>query len=529
MKKKKTPKRSPRKSSKVSSKPKKLPDVEMVCSASSGATIEKILGPMVNSGVTVEIPSSPIDKNAQLIDLEAVLAVEAGIELFEPEVVSISDPPAAERTERPSPVKSTVQTRDSKPAKLDSWANLVKGSTKQLQKRGQAFTLESGEACVKIPNGVIERNKKSWEFFILGQFYTDPPSHGTLHNIVNGIWSKQMRDITVSRMEGNSFLFRIPNSHTRHRVLNQRLWQIDGKTMFVAKWEPGVIPVKPELTSAPIWLELRNVPFQFFNEEGLEHIAGLVGEPKGLHPDTANKTNLEVAKVLTIIDPRRPLPEAVNAQFESGEIRRINVSSPWMPPVCSHCKEVGHSLKHCKRAPITCKGCKATTHSEDKCPRSSKLGPNKTGSQLRRRRRSKTPKGSSSNEGHWAVKGFLNSAKPPPQSQEDSSRVIPDHISSLGDPKNQHRGESSNTMEKNSGITRGRLVQVHGKSIEVDVKGSQGTCEDSELSPEPDPDTEPERDSDDEFSCNSEEEAILGRLDKTQQKVNRGKSLKASL
>ncbi|KFK35740.1 hypothetical protein AALP_AA4G030400 [Arabis alpina] len=430
----------------------------MVCSASSGATIEKILGPMVNSGVTVEIPSSPIDKNAQLIDPEAVLAVEARIELIEPEVMSISDPLAAEQTERPSPVKSAAQARDSKPAKLDSWANLVKGSTKQLQKRGQAFTLKSGEACVKIPNGVIERNKKSWEFFIL-----------------------------------------------------------------------GVIPVKPELTSAPIWLELRNVPFQFFNEEGLEHIVGLVGEPKGLHPDTENKTNLEVAKVLTIIDPRRPLPEVVNAQFESGEIRRINVSSPWMPPVCTHCKEVGHSLKHCKRAPVTCKGCKATTHSDDKCPRSSKLGPNKTGSQLKRRRRSKTPKGSSSNRGHWAVKGFLNSAKPLPPSQDDSSRVIPDHISSLGDRKNQHMGESSNTMEKISGITRGRLVQVQGKSIEVDVKGSEGTCEDSEMSPEPDPDTEPERDSNDEFSCNSEEEAILGRLDKTQQKVNRGKSLKASL
>ncbi|XP_024014271.1 uncharacterized protein LOC112088218 [Eutrema salsugineum] len=145
-------------------------------------------------------------------------------------------------------------------------------------------------------------------------------------------------------MEGFSFLFRIPNAATRARVLNQRLWSIEGQTMFVADWEPGIVPMKPELTSAPIWLELRNVPLQFFNDEGLERIASLVGDPKFLHPATANKTNLEVAK-------------------------RVAVSSPWMPPVCSHCKEIGHSVKRCKRTPITCLLCNSSGHASEKCTR----------------------------------------------------------------------------------------------------------------------------------------------------------------
>ena len=159
--------------------------------------------------------------------------------------------------------------------------------------------------------------------------------------------------------------------------------------MFVAKWEPGVIPTKPKLSSAPIWLELRNVPYQFFHEEGLERIASLVGEPEFLHPSTANKTNLEVAKVFTIIDPRKPLPEAVNVQFDTGEIRRVLVSSPWMPPVCSHCKEIGHSLRHCRAAPVTCTSCSSTTHMSTACPKLSEPGQKKRRTQ--RRRRSKTP------------------------------------------------------------------------------------------------------------------------------------------
>ncbi|KAG7588721.1 Reverse transcriptase domain [Arabidopsis suecica] len=257
-----------------------------------------------------------------------------------------------------------------------------------VKKKGVAFTLESGEACVKIPNSIIERNRKSWDCFVLGQFYSDPPAQGTLHNIVNGIWSKQYRDIAVSKMEGNAFLFRIPNAFTRSRVLNQRLWQIDGLTMFVANWEPGVVHAKPELTSAPIWLELRNVPLQFFHEEGLECIAGLVGDPKFLHPSTANKTNLEVAKVFTLIDPRKPLPEAVNVQFDSGQIQRVLVSSPWMPPICGHCKGIGHSLRHCKAAPVTCIDCQSTTHLQAQCPKLKQGAPKKRRKSVRRRSKS---------------------------------------------------------------------------------------------------------------------------------------------
>lgn len=48
---------------------------------------------------------------------------------------------------------------------------------------------------------------------------------------------------------------------------------------------------------------------------------------------------------------------------------RVLVSSPWMPPVCAHCKEVGHSVKRCKKAPITCTACKSSTHTDSQCPR----------------------------------------------------------------------------------------------------------------------------------------------------------------
>ena len=139
--------------------------------------------------------------------------------------------------------------------------------------------------------------------------------------------------------------------------------------MFVAKWSPGIQQNKPELEMVPVWLELTGVPLQFFNRDALKEIAGLVGHPVRLHPSTENLTDIEVAKVYTIIDPRKPLLEYVNARFESGDISRISVSSPWLPSLCSYCKKVGHTISRCKSAPRTCTLCNSAKHTTANCPR----------------------------------------------------------------------------------------------------------------------------------------------------------------
>lgn len=106
-----------------------------------------------------------------------------------------------------------------------SWCDLVKGKSRKLQKKGSPFILESGDAYVKIPNSFITKNAKSWDSFIIGQFYADPPpTKGAIHAIANGIWSKNLRDITVSKLDGFAYLFRVPNPATRKHILAQGLW-----------------------------------------------------------------------------------------------------------------------------------------------------------------------------------------------------------------------------------------------------------------------------------------------------------------
>ncbi|KAL1218979.1 hypothetical protein V5N11_020289 [Cardamine amara subsp. amara] len=213
--------------------------------------------------------------------------------------------PAAAATEKSTPVAAEAQAKP-------KWIDLIKGPSTKMSKKGTPFLLESGEICVQIPNEVIQRNHRKWDSFIVGHFHGNLPTHGALHAIFNGIWSSKARDITVSKLGPRTVLIRIPHASSRTRVLSQGIWLIEGQTMFKATWAPKLTLILPELAAVPVWMELREVPPHFFSDEGLEHIAGLVGDPVCLHPSTANMTNLEVVKVLTIIDPTKEIPKAAS-------------------------------------------------------------------------------------------------------------------------------------------------------------------------------------------------------------------------
>ncbi|KAL0787833.1 hypothetical protein Bca101_004079 [Brassica carinata] len=332
--------------------------------SSPSPQIQGSSAPIVNSA---EIPNSQASATVEIVpenqDLEATSTNYITGEHPHPPVQSDVEIPSATPTQQTAPSQLGVKTQ------ATLWKEKVSPNSGRMDPEGTPFTLDSGEACVKIPNSVIERNRKAWDSFIIGQFYEEAPARGAVHAIVNGMWSKQRRDISVSKMDENTFLFRVPCPHARRRILKQCLWQVDGQTMFVAKWAPGATPEKPTLSTVPVWLDFHGVPLQFFNKDALKEIAGLVGHPLYLHPATENLTNIEVAKVYTVIDPRKPLPEAVNAQFECGEVVRIGVSCPWLPSLCSHCSKVGHTISKCPAAPPRCLICRSVKHSTVACTR----------------------------------------------------------------------------------------------------------------------------------------------------------------
>lgn len=111
-------------------------------------------------------PSMPVSRKAHDLAAVSVKVVRStGPDAAKTMVAAITSKPATNLpslTVKAASVAGPVASNTNQSQVADSWSSLFKGPSKQLQKKGTTFTLPSGEACVKIPNSVIEKNRKSW-------------------------------------------------------------------------------------------------------------------------------------------------------------------------------------------------------------------------------------------------------------------------------------------------------------------------------------------------------------------------------
>lgn len=159
------------------------------------ATTEPAQGnPNTDNQGAVTATNTAVDQgNSSTEDQDAVTAILKEGEFVPP---SSSKPttehpvPAEIAVDLAHPVQTRTKENNTKPvpqSPAEHWRKFVKSKSKKLEPEGTPFTLDSGEACIWIPNSVIEKNKKAWDSFIIGQFYEESPARGAVHAIVNGI------------------------------------------------------------------------------------------------------------------------------------------------------------------------------------------------------------------------------------------------------------------------------------------------------------------------------------------------------
>lgn len=158
-----------------------------------------------------------------------------------------------------------------------------------LSKHDFSIQVIDGSPCVEIPEKVIDNSTPLWEDFLLGIFLSMAPHVAKIHVIVNKIWPLGDKSVKIDVFVVNATLvkFRIRDCSVRARVLRRGMWNIAEIPMVVSKWSPIVEESQ---------LKIR-VPRQMFSWDGIGFLASPLGEPKRLHPDTAECKSFEEAKV----------------------------------------------------------------------------------------------------------------------------------------------------------------------------------------------------------------------------------------
>ncbi|KAG7578318.1 hypothetical protein ISN45_Aa03g025130 [Arabidopsis thaliana x Arabidopsis arenosa] len=231
-----------------------------------------------------------------------------------------------------------------------NWAKNLSSSGKIPVSSAPVLISAEGRPRVQVPNAVFERGAKLHGDYIVGIFYGKAPSYGKIWGVLNFLWGKDKR-VTIHNLSNNAFLFYIPSPSLRKRVLQHELWRVGDSPFFVMPWKSEFSFNPPSLENAPVWASIKDIPFDLITPEGLSIICRTLGRAVDYKPFNS----INSAEVKVVVDLTKPLPSVLEIEREDGHILLLKVTFPWLPPLCSFCKEIGHKSALCPNAPISVK------------------------------------------------------------------------------------------------------------------------------------------------------------------------------
>ncbi|KAJ4881254.1 Uncharacterized protein Rs2_38309 [Raphanus sativus] len=234
----------------------------------------------------------------------------------------------------------------------NDWASKVKKTIDRSLSRLSPVSLSpEGVPRVIIPEEVYEQGAELHRDFVVCRFFGRLPAYTLIQNVLNYMWGKGKHLEIHMSPATNSVLVRLPNEFIRQKITQKAFWYVDTTMFHVSQWAAHADDYSPSLKRIQLWAHLIGVPFDLIHRQGLSHIAGQIGEPKETDDWTLNLTSISVAHVKVEVDASLPLPSVIEVGRQNGSFVEVSVEYPWVPPICSHCKEIGHILRNCPMLP----------------------------------------------------------------------------------------------------------------------------------------------------------------------------------
>ncbi|XP_058218657.1 uncharacterized protein LOC131329517 isoform X2 [Rhododendron vialii] len=102
------------------------------------------------------------------------------------------------------------------------------------------------------------------------------------------------------------------------KILENGPWHFNGRLMVLQQWYPQMELAKVGLSKVPLWIQIFNIPLEYWNGPGLSYIASAVGKPLYANEVTEANQRLSFAWVCFEVDIDSVLPESFELQFPKG-------------------------------------------------------------------------------------------------------------------------------------------------------------------------------------------------------------------
>ncbi|GKC09661.1 RNA-directed DNA polymerase, eukaryota, reverse transcriptase zinc-binding domain protein [Tanacetum coccineum] len=181
--------------------------------------------------------------------------------------------------------------------------------------------------------------------------------------IVNNNSLDNKLDIILTEINEDDVLSRTKfrNNEGIQSVIEMGPWMVNGKPMFMQKWDPSMSLDKSEPSKIPLWVKLRNLPLEAWTTMGISVVASRLGTPLIMDQVTTSMCKggtgrFGFARVLIDVEAVKGIPDKVEILYKNRDgmvtgKKSVDVNYDWAPQVCSFCKVFGHRDKNCVKRP----------------------------------------------------------------------------------------------------------------------------------------------------------------------------------
>nr|XP_027099027.1 uncharacterized protein LOC113718313 [Coffea arabica] len=172
-----------------------------------------------------------------------------------------------------------------------------------------------------------------------------------IKNFVAVAWSYP-KNLTVMELGPNLYQFNIPNPEEKERIVKGGPWLIDNQVLVLRRWSEGVEDNYRAFVTAPLWVQLWNLPVHWLTKEVGRKIGAVFKEVKEvIIPQSGGKEGRHI-KILALVDLSTPLLRGIVVQT-ARTFKWVVFRYERCADFCYNCGVVGHSERSCKEQRVT--------------------------------------------------------------------------------------------------------------------------------------------------------------------------------
>ena len=212
-------------------------------------------------------------------------------------------------------------------------------------------------ANVTIPLEAVNEVRSRFANTLYGYFIGKRLAFPVVENYVRNTWAK----FGLQRVMLNNgfFFFQFETKEGMERVLEEGPWLIRLVPIFLNIWTPNTTLTKDDITLAPVWVKLHNIPVVAYSEVGLSLITTQIGRPIMLDSYTSTMClkswgRNSYARALVEVSSKEALLDSlvVAIPYPNGSghsLEKIDIEYEWKPPRCETCKVFDHNDDGCPK------------------------------------------------------------------------------------------------------------------------------------------------------------------------------------